>query len=198
MRIYQLGKDSLCDRLHEDFASGMSLVDLMGRMSGFLTLAGNSFVFTREIKSSALIRVDSPLPSTFAYTLKSNSRAALRVNQALRAWVDLEAELKETFELGEDTQVMYISKLNNQIFVKADEDHSHLQQVDSAEFMRSIRAADFEAEILSVLDSLHDTYLEQEGFDAMLTATRIRSLLATLETSQGNVPEKFWGFSSTH
>lgn len=196
MKIYLLGKDSLCDRLHEDASSGMALFDLMNRMSGFLTLAGNSFVFTKQIKSKALVPVESPLPSTYAYRLLTKSRAALRVNQALRCWMELEAQLKETFELDNEDTIMYIRKMNNQIFVKSKTNHVHLDSVDDGEFMRSVRAADFEAEILSVLDTLHDTYSSQEGFDQMLTATRIKSLLATLESNGCGVPEKFWGFSS--
>lgn len=196
MKIYLLGKDSLCDRLHEDAASGMALFDLMTRMSGFLTLAGDSFVFTKEIKSKALVPVVSPLPSTFAYHLKATNRAALRVTQALRCWVNLEAKLKDTFELDSEDTIMYISKMNNQIFVKATGERPHLERLEDDSFMRSVRAADFEAELLSVLDSLYDTYSNQSGFDAMLTSTRIKSLLATLESSGCNVPEKFWGFSS--
>lgn len=196
MKIYLLGKDSLCDRLHEDASSGMALFDLMNRMSGFLTLAGNSFVFTKKIKSSALVPVKSPLPSTYAYCLLGKSKAALRVTQALRCWMELEAELKETFKLDSEDTIMYMSKMNNQIFVKSKVNHVHLERVNDEEFMRSVRAADFEAEILSVLDTLYETYLSQDGFDAMLTSTRIKSLLATLESNGCGVPEKFWGFSS--
>lgn len=196
MKIYLLGKDSLCNRLHEDASSGMALFDLMNRMSGFLTLAGNSFIFTTQIKSSALVPVKSPLPSTYAYRLLGKSKAALRVTQALRCWMELEAELKETFKLDSEDIVMYMSKMNNQIFVKSKVNHVHLERVDDEEFMRSVRAADFEAEILSVLDSLYETYLSQDGFDKILTSTRIKSLLATLESNGCGVPEKFWGFSS--
>ncbi len=198
MNIYLLGKENLCDRLHEDHSAGMALLDLMERMGGFVTLAGHHFVFSKEIKSTSLIPVESPLPSTYAYTLKVKSRAALRVTQALRGWLDLEAELKETFELHEDDTVMYMSKLNNQVFVKADKPLPHLEVVDDEEFMRSLRSADFEAEILSVLDSLHSEYSKQVGFDALLTATRIKSLLSNLEMNGCYIPERFWGFSTRH
>lgn len=196
MKIYTLGKDSLCDRLREDAACGMALFDLMGRMSGFLTLAGNSFVFTKQIKSSALVPVESPLPSTYAYRLLAKSRVSLRLNQALRCWMELEAELKETFGLDSNDIIMYMSKMNNQIFVKSEVNHVHLDTVDCEEFMRSVRLADFEAEILMVLESLHSEYVNQTGFDKILTSTRIKSLLTTLESNGCGVPEKFWGFSS--
>lgn len=196
MKIYLLGKDSLCDRLREDAESGMALFDLMNRMNGFLTIAESSFVFTKQIKSKALIPVKSPLPSTYSYRLLAKSKAALRVNQALRCWMELEATLKETFELDSGDTIMYISKLNNQIVVKSKSNHIHLDSIDDVEFMRSIRSADFEAEILSVLNSLYYTYYSQDGFDRIVTATRIKSLLTTLESNGCGIPEKFWGFSS--
>lgn len=199
MKLYLLGKEELRDYLEQtEFGkSGMSVIDIVSRMNGFVALHGDQLLFNRRVKSNSLIEQSSEFPLTYAYSVDINTVSGLRLHQAIREWCELEAILKEDHDIDPDDTILYVEKANRKFFVKTQKKYNQFEEVATEAVLADIRRSEFAEEMFSILNHLYDQYeAEALPMRKMTHCVRIQSMLTILSSKGIGIPEKFMRFQS--
>ncbi len=179
---------------------GKKVIEQLKSLKWFLTLHGDTLVFSRGVQCDYLIEVPTELPLTHCYKVDSSTAFGVKLSQLITDWVRAETAIKNAFGIQPEDTVMYFEKLDGSYIVKT-HFNRYARQGMTAEnpkaILGRIRDTTFQDDMLDVAHNLL-TKVERESnpIKRTLAAARLRSMIQTCQFSGINLPRKFSKYST--